>query len=66
MPLTNSSSLAIDEQVEFLIIAGDLYDGDWRDYKIGLFFARQMGRLNASNIPVYFLYGNHDMEKPNH
>ena len=24
---------AIDEQIDFLIIAGDLYDGDWRDYK---------------------------------
>ena len=55
-------SLTIEEQVEFLIIAGDLYDGDWRDYKTGLFFAKQMGRLNASNVPVYLLYGNHDAE----
>ncbi len=55
-------SLAIKEQVDFLIIAGDLYDGDWRDYNTGLFFARQMGRLNASNIPVYLLHGNHDAE----
>ena len=23
---------AIDEQVTFMVIAGDLYDGDWRDY----------------------------------
>ena len=55
-------NLTIEEQVEFLIIAGDLYDGDWRDYKTGLFFAGQMGRLNASNIPVYLLHGNHDAE----
>lgn len=55
-------SVAIDEQVEFLIVAGDLYDGDWRDYKTGLFFTKQMGRLNASNIPVYLLHGNHDAE----
>ena len=55
-------SLAIEEQVDFLIIAGDLYDGDWRDYNTGLFFARQMGRLNASGIPVYLLHGNHDAE----
>ena len=46
-------SLTIEEQVDFLIIAGDLYDGDWRDYKTGLFFTGQMGRLRASNIPSF-------------
>ena len=44
----------------FLIIAGDLYDGDWRDHRTGLFFVSQMGRLNRAGIPVYLLYGNHD------
>ncbi|QPC42944.1 DNA repair exonuclease [Kaustia mangrovi] len=53
---------AIAERVDFLVIAGDVYDGDWRDYKTGLFFARQMGRLNAAGIPVYLLHGNHDAE----
>ena len=52
--------LAIEEQVSFLIIAGDLYDGDWRDYRTGLFFVSEMGRLHRSGIPVYLLYGNHD------
>lgn len=54
--------LAIEEAVDFLIIAGDLYDGDWRDYKTGLFFAAQMGRLKEEGIPVYLLHGNHDAE----
>ena len=54
--------LAIEENVDFLIIAGDLYDGDWRDYKTGLFFVGQMGRLNKAGIPVYLLHGNHDAE----
>jgi DNA repair protein SbcD/Mre11 len=54
--------LALEEKVDFLIIAGDLYDGDWRDYKTGLFFAAQMGRLNKEGIPVYLLHGNHDAE----
>ena len=54
--------LAIEEQIAFLIIAGDLYDGDWRDYKTGLFFVSQMGRLHEAGIPVYLLYGNHDAE----
>ncbi|QOG23220.1 metallophosphoesterase family protein [Bradyrhizobium sp. SEMIA] len=53
---------AIEEQVAFMIIAGDLYDGDWRDFQTGLFFVRQMGRLRAANIPVFVLHGNHDAE----
>ncbi len=51
---------AVEERVAFLVIAGDLYDGDWRDYKTGLFFVSQMGRLRAAGVPVYLLYGNHD------
>ena len=54
--------LAIEEQVSFLVIAGDLYDGNWRDYKTGLFFVSQVGRLHKAGIPVYLLYGNHDSE----
>jgi len=53
---------AIEEEVAFAVIAGDLYDGDWRDYNTGVFFARQMGRLGRAGIPVYMLYGNHDAE----
>jgi DNA repair protein SbcD/Mre11 len=54
--------LAVAERVDFLVIAGDLYDGDWRDYHTGLFFAAQMGRLHEASIPVFLLYGNHDAE----
>jgi DNA repair protein SbcD/Mre11 len=53
---------AISEEVDFVIIAGDLYDGPWRDFNTGLFFAREMGRLNAADISVYLLMGNHDAE----
>jgi DNA repair protein SbcD/Mre11 len=55
-------SKAIDEQVTFMVIAGDLYDGDWRDYNTGIFFVGQMGRLAKAGIRVYLLYGNHDAE----
>ncbi len=55
-------NLAIDEAVDFMVIAGDIYDGDWRDFNTGLFFVRQMGRLRQAGIPVYLLYGNHDAE----
>ena len=52
----------IEEQAAFLIIAGDLYDGNWRDYQTGLFFVHQMGRLRQAGIPAYLIYGNHDAE----
>lgn len=58
----NLVTLAIDERVDFLVIAGDVYDGDWRDFNTGLFFVRQMGRLRAAGIPVYLLFGNHDAD----
>ena len=58
--LRNLVGHAIEESVDFLIIAGDLYDGDWRDYQTGHFFVSQMGRLNQACIQVYLLYGNHD------
>lgn len=51
---------AIERQVDFLLIAGDVYDGDWKDNKIGLFFNREMARLERAGIPVYLLRGNHD------
>lgn len=53
---------AIEDEVDFVIIAGDLYDGDWRDYQTGLFFIREMGRLAKARIPAFVLYGNHDAE----
>jgi DNA repair exonuclease SbcCD nuclease subunit len=53
---------AIEEAVDFMIIAGDLYDGTWRDFNTGLFFCKEMGRLKRAGIPVFVLYGNHDAE----
>ena len=53
---------AVALDVDFMVIAGDLYDGDWKDHNTGVFFARQMGRLHNANIPVYVLHGNHDAE----
>lgn len=51
---------AIDEGVDFVIIAGDLFDGDWKDMSTGLYFARAMGKLDRAGIPVFLLAGNHD------
>ncbi len=56
----NLIDLAIDEGVDFVLIAGDLYDGDWKDYNTGLFFAGRMGRLDKAGIRVFIISGNHD------
>lgn len=53
---------AIEQQVDFMVIAGDLYDGTWKDHNTGVFFCKEMGRLKKSGIPVYVLFGNHDAE----
>ena len=56
----NLVALAIAQSVDFLLIAGDIYDGDWRDYNTGLFFLAQMSRLRDSGVQVFFIRGNHD------
>jgi DNA repair exonuclease SbcCD nuclease subunit len=58
--LENLVALAIQENVSFVVIAGDLYDGDWPDYNTGLFFVSQMVRLKDADISVYAVTGNHD------
>ena len=56
----NLVDLAIEEKVAFVLLAGDLYDGDWKDYSTGIFLSQQMGRLGQHNILVFAVAGNHD------
>lgn len=51
---------AIDEKAEFVVIAGDLYDGDRDDFQTAVFFQRQLYVLRDAGIPVVIAYGNHD------
>lgn len=60
--LENLVQLAIDHQVAFVVIAGDLYDGDWKDYNTAQFLVRQMSRLDKAGIPVVAISGNHDAQ----
>ncbi|WP_395446314.1 exonuclease SbcCD subunit D (plasmid) [Aminobacter sp. UC22_36] len=52
--------LCISEQVDALVIAGDLYDGDQTSMKTARFLASQMMRLHQAGIMVYKIRGNHD------
>ncbi len=60
--LKNLVQEALDRAVDLVVIAGDVYDGDWKDYKTGLFFVSQMARLDRAGIPVVLISGNHDAE----
>ena len=56
----NLVDLAIEEKVSFVLLAGDLYDGDWKDYSTGIFLSQQMGQLGQHDISVFTVAGNHD------
>lgn len=58
----NLVDLAIRHRVAFVVLAGDLYDGEWKDFDTGLFFANQMSRLREAGIPVFGVHGNHDAQ----
>lgn len=48
------------ERHDFVVIAGDVFDGNWPDFSTGHFFSQQMNKLAQAEIPVYLSYGNHD------
>ena len=58
--LVNLVTLAINENVDFVLLAGDVYDGDPEDLNTNFHFSQQMGRLNQKNIKVVMISGNHD------
>ena len=52
--------LCLEEQVDALLIAGDLYDGEQTSMKTARFLAEQFRRLDAVGIKVFIVRGNHD------
>ena len=52
--------VAIEEAVDFLVIAGDLYDQELRSVRANRFVVEQLERLDDVGIPCYLSYGNHD------
>lgn len=56
----NLVRLAQEESVDVVLLAGDIFDGDWKDWETGLFFANQLGILGRAGIPVVAVSGNHD------
>lgn len=51
---------AIDRKVDFVIIAGDIFDSARASYADFVHFCEGLKRLDAAHIPVYMVTGNHD------
>lgn len=56
----NIVNLCIEEKVDALLIAGDLYDGDQTSMHTARFLANQMEKLHRESIKVFIVKGNHD------
>ena len=56
----NVIDLALERKADFILIAGDVFDGDLQDFNAGLFFAHQLRRLGDAGIRVFIVRGNHD------
>jgi exonuclease SbcD len=54
--------LSLSEQVDALLIAGDLYDGEQTSMKTARFLADQLRRLHVAGIATFVIRGNHDAE----
>ena len=56
----NLVTLCLDEQVDALLLAGDLYDGPQTSMKTARFLAEQLRRLHEAGIGTFLIRGNHD------
>ena len=52
--------LCLNEQVDALLLAGDLYDGEQTSMKTARFLAEQIRRLDEAGVRVFIIRGNHD------
>lgn len=57
---SNIIDTAIKHRVDFVILAGDLFDGEDRSIRAQIRFRKQLERLTPYQIPVFIIHGNHD------
>lgn len=58
--LRNIVEAAIKHKVDFVLIAGDIYDIEDRSIRAQVLLQKEFERLNDMNIKVYLIHGNHD------
>ena len=56
----NIVDLCVEEQVDALLVAGDVYDGADRSLRAQLKFVHGLERLDAAGIRSFICHGNHD------
>jgi DNA repair protein SbcD/Mre11 len=54
--------LCLSEEVDALLIAGDLYDGEQTSMKTARFLADQLRRVDEAGVKTFIIRGNHDAE----
>lgn len=60
MALKNISDAAIEHEVDFVVIAGDLFDGEDRSIRAQAVLRNEMKKLADKGIKVFAIHGNHD------
>lgn len=58
--LTKVVDNAIEKEVDFVCLAGDIYDSDDRSVKAQAYLRKELLRLEKAMIPVFICHGNHD------
>lgn len=58
----NLVELCLSERADLLILAGDVYDGDWPSYATGEYFVSRLRDLRDAGVEVALVWGNHDAE----
>ena len=53
---------ATEQQVAFVLLAGDLYDHDAPNMQVAVFLRNQLARLQKHGIRVFIVKGNHDAD----
>ncbi|MET3696371.1 DNA repair exonuclease SbcCD nuclease subunit [Bacillus oleivorans] len=56
----NLVTYCLREKVDFLLISGDLYDGEDRSIRAQIRLQQEFTRLQKANIRVFVIHGNHD------
>lgn len=59
---SNTIDLCLAEEVDALLIAGDLYDGALRSMKTAAFVTSELRRATEAGVNVFLIRGNHDAE----
>ncbi|SFB83337.1 DNA repair exonuclease SbcCD nuclease subunit [Alkalibacterium subtropicum] len=58
--LRNIVDAAIFYQVDFVLLAGDIYDIEDRSIRAQVLLRKELDRLNEAEIRVFLIHGNHD------